>query len=83
MACTATIESIILSPDGSGNGINYSVGVLFNDPISGFTQTRIYSFASNSTIVADKAIIQADLNTIKTAIAAASSLQQYVGTVLT
>jgi hypothetical protein len=43
----------------------------------------IYSFASNSTIVADKAIIQADLNTIKTAIAAASSLQQYVGTVLT
>lgn len=83
MAATATIESITLGPDGIGSGINYLVCVLFNDPVSGFTQTKSYAFSSTSTILADKAVIQADLNAIKTAIAAASSLQQYVGTVLT
>lgn len=83
MACTATIESITFGPDGTGSGVNYLATVLFNDPVSGFTQTKNYAFSSTSTILADKAVIQADLNSIKTAIAAASSLQQYVGVVLT
>lgn len=83
MAATATIESITLQPDGSGSGVNYLVEVLFSDPVSGFTQEKSYAFPSNATISADKAVIQADLNAIKSAITAASSLQQYVGTVLT
>lgn len=83
MACTATIESINLAPDGTGSGINYCVVVLFNDSVSGFTQTKTYAFSTTSTIGADKAVIQADLNGFKTLIAAASSLQQYVGTVFT
>lgn len=83
MACTATIESIELMPDGTGTGINYCCVVLFNDPISGFTQTKTYSFPNSSAIITDKNAIQSDLNGFKTLIAAASSLQQYVGTVLT
>lgn len=83
MACTATIQSIQLSPDGTGNGVNYLVCVLFNDITSGYTQGKNYSFAGNSSILADKAVIQADLNTIKSAIASASALQTFVGTVLT
>lgn len=83
MACTATVQSITLSPDGTGTGINYCCVVLFNDPVSGFTQTKAYVFPSTSTIISDKAVIQGDLNNFKTLIAAASSLQQYVGTVLT
>jgi len=82
MACTATIQSITLQPDGTGNGVNYLVGVLFNDPTSGYTQEKNYTFAYNSTINADKAVIQTDLNAIKTAISSASALQQYIGTVL-
>lgn len=83
MACTATIQSITLSPDGSGNGINYQVGVLFNDLTNGYIQNKTYSFNSTAAILADKAVIQADLNTIKAAINSVTNLQSLVGTVLT
>jgi hypothetical protein len=82
MACTATISSIDLIPDGTGTGINYGIIVLFNDTVSGFTQTKNYSFPVTETIAAARATIQSDLNGFKTLIAEASSLQQYIGTVL-
>jgi hypothetical protein len=83
MACTATIEVIQLQGDGTGTGMNFGVSVLFNDPVSGFTQTKNYTFPISETIAAAKAVIQADLNGFKTLIAEAQSLQQYVGTTLT
>lgn len=79
----ATIESITLSPDGTGSGINYQCNVLFSDVTTGYTQTKIYSFPASATILADKAVIQADLNAIKTAVASVANLQSLVGSVLT
>lgn len=83
MACTATIQSIILCSDGSDSGINYQVRVLFNDPTSGYAQSKVYTFSGSATILADKAVIQADLNTIKVAINTVVNLQSLVGTTLT
>lgn len=78
----ATIESIELSPDGTGSGVNYQCTVLFSDVTSGYTQTKVYAFPNTATLAADRATIQADLNLIKTAIAGAGNLQNLVGTVL-
>jgi hypothetical protein len=83
MAVTATIQAIGLAPDGTGSGINNTCTVVFNDPVSGYIQTKTYAFPSTNTIIQDKSIIQADLNTLKAAVAAAANLQSYVGTVLT
>lgn len=85
MPVIATIESITLQglPDGAGGGINYLVTVQFSDSVSGYAASKNYTFPNTSAITTDKAVIQADLNSIKTAVASASSLQQYVGTVLT
>ena len=83
MAVNATISSITLQSDGTGTGANYLVAVTFNDVTTGFNMVKNYSFAANSTVNADKAVIQADLNTLKTQVAAATALQSLVGTVLT
>lgn len=79
----ATIQSITPSPDQTGSGVQYLCTVLFSDVTSGYSQTKTYAFATNSTVLANKAIIQADLNVIKAAIAGATNLQSAVGTVLT
>ena len=81
MAVNCTINSITLQSDGS-SGVNYLVGVTFNDAVSGFQQIKNYAFPSTNTIAQDRAVIQADLNLLKTSINAATALQQYVGTVL-
>lgn len=79
----ATITAIGLAPDGTGTGVNNTCTVVFSDVTTGYNQTKTYAFPSNQTIALDKAAIQADLNLIKTAVAASQSLQSYVGTVLT
>lgn len=79
----ATIQSITPSPDGSGSGVVYLCTVQFSDVISGYSQIKTYAFATNSTILVDKAVIQADLTAIKAGIAGATALQSLVGTVLT
>jgi hypothetical protein len=79
----ATIQSITLSPDGSGSGINYQCTVVFSDVTTGYSQTKTYAFPSTAAIAADRAAIQADLNAIKAAVAAAGNITGFVGTVLT
>lgn len=79
----ATITQITLSPDGSGTGINYQCTVVFSDVTTGYSQTKTYAFPSTAAILADKAVIQADLNAIKVAVAASGSVTGFVGTVLT
>lgn len=79
----ATITAIGLAPDGTGLGINNTCTVLFSDVTTGYSQTKTYAFPATQSIITDKAAIQADLNTLKTAVAASVNLQSYVGTVLT
>jgi hypothetical protein len=83
MTCIATIQTIGVAPDGTGTGVNNTCTVVFSDDVTGYTQTKVYAFPSTSTIQADRAIIQADLNTLKALLASSVNLQQYVGAVLT
>lgn len=79
----ATVQSITVAPDGTGDGVVYLCTVLFSDVTTNYSQTKTYAFATNSTINADKAVVQADLNAIKAGIAGATALQALVGQVLT
>jgi hypothetical protein len=83
MAVQGTINSITLQPDGTGSGMIYQVIVTFADSTTGFNQNKTYNFPTNVTIATARAAIQSDLNSLKALEAQATSLQQYVGTVLT
>lgn len=83
MAFTATIQSITPSPDGSGNGINLNVCVVFADSVTGFTQTKSYTFPLSTTQATAVATITADGQTMKTALATIGNLQAKVGSIIT
>jgi len=82
MAFTATINSITPSSDG-GNGVVWLTAVAFADSASGFTSTKTYAFPMGTTQASAVATITADGNALKTALAAASTLQSKVGSVIT
>lgn len=83
MAFTAKINAITPSPDGSGSGINWLVDVTFNDSVTQYTQDKTYSFPMGTTQATAVQAIQADGNSLKTALASASTLANKVGTVIT
>jgi hypothetical protein len=81
MAFTATIQSI--NPSPSPSGVNFTVGVLFNDSVTGFKSLKTYNFPSDTTQAAAVTAITADGQAIKTQLASLSNLQGKVGQVIT
>jgi hypothetical protein len=79
MICTINQINPVQTP----TGIGFQVQVNFTDPTTGFTINKTYSFSITETVAAAQTQITADANTFKTALGSISTLQQYVGTVLT
>ena len=77
MAFTATINSINFQDD------QWSVGVTFNDSVSGWTANKTYSFPVTETQANAVAQITADGTNYKNNLTALTTLQSKVGTVLT
>jgi hypothetical protein len=82
MAFTATVQSISPQSDGNG-GVVYQTVVLFADSASGFSCTKTYNFAMNTSQASAVSAITADGLVMKSTIATASTLQQKVGSVIT
>jgi hypothetical protein len=83
MAFSATINSIIPTPDSTGINLTYAVQVTFLDDVSGFTSNKLYSFPLNSTQAAAVAQITKDGTALKTALASIGNLSAKVGSVIT
>lgn len=83
MAVIATFTATTPAPDGTGSGINNLCTIVFSDTVTGYTETKVYAFPATNTALANKAIVQTDLNARKTQVASATNLATFVGTVLT
>lgn len=81
MAFTATINSITPSSDGN-NGVNWISVVTFADTASGFSSVKTYLFPMGTSQTSAVATITADGNSLKSALATASTLQAKVGSVI-
>lgn len=77
MAFTATINSINFQND------RWNVAVTFNDSVSGWTSSKVYSFDSTETQAQATAQITADGTAYKANLTALTALQSKVGTIIT